>query len=101
MFDQPVVVHPSPTRILLEPVEVEEKTKSGLLLTSEHAKEHKPTIALVVEVGAQVDNKPQVGSHVFYSAYGVTSINAGDKTYLLAQSEDIIASIWIDDKEKK
>ena len=81
-------------RIVIEPLDAEEKTKSGIVLLAKD--QEKPQIARVVAVGpgGQVDGKDvtmvvKVDDKVLYSKYAGSEYKVDDKTFtVMRQSED-------------
>jgi len=91
-------IYPTPGYVLLEPLEAQTKTSSGIYLP-DNAKE-KPTMGMVVEVGKSFDeegkeNKPPVnkGDKVFYKEWGGNKIKFEGKEYLFAKFEEILGVI--------
>lgn len=92
-------VKPLADNILIEPLEKEQKTASGIYIP-DTAKE-KPQEGLVVEVGpgkTDEDGKitvPEVkkGDRVLYKKWGGNEIKIEGKDYLIVKSEDILAVI--------
>jgi len=79
-------------RVVLKEVEVESKTKSGIILPDE-AKE-KPQYAEVVALGDKIENASiDVGSKVVYKKYSGTEINLEGKEYIIIALEDLLAVI--------
>ncbi len=85
-------------RVVIKDAEMEETTKSGLILTSS-AKE-KPQYATVIAVGpgGVVDGKEvtmqvEVGQKVVYSKYAGTEIKIDDEEYKIIRQSDILAII--------
>lgn len=86
-------------RVIVEPMESEEKTKSGIVLP-DTAKE-KPQEGKVIAVGEgkltddgkRLSMDVKVGDKIIFSKYGGTEINLDDKKYLILSSEDILAVI--------
>jgi len=93
-------IKPLSDHILIEPIKEEEKTKAGILLP-ETAEKEKPEQGKVIAVGPgrkseegkiiPVDVKP--GQKVLFKKYGPDEIKVGDKEYLIASEEDILAII--------
>jgi len=91
-------IRPLSDHILIEPIKEEEKTKSGILLP-ETAEKEKPEQGRVIAVGPgkrtedgkiiPVSVKP--GQKVLFTKYGPNEIKIGDKEYLIAKEEDILA----------
>ena len=85
-------------RVVIKDAEMEETTKSGLILTST-AKE-KPQYAIVVAVGpgGVVDGKEvtmqvEVGQKVVYSKYAGTEIKLDGEEYKIVRQSDILAIV--------
>ena len=92
-------IRPLGDRIVVEPLEAEEKTKGGIILP-DTAKE-KPQEGKVVAVGKGKigeDGKPvpmeiKVGDKVLYGKYSGTEITIDDKEYIILKEEDILAVV--------
>ena len=91
-------VKPLGDRVVIKNVEVEETTKSGILLTGT-AKE-KPLMAEVLAVGpgGLVDGKEvkmvvSVGDKVIYSKYAGTEVKLDGVEYIIVRQSDILAVV--------
>ena len=91
-------VKPLGDRVVIKNVEVEETTKSGILLTGT-AKE-KPLMAEVLAVGpgGLVDGKEvkmcvNIGDKVIYSKYAGTEIKIDGEEYKIVRQSDILAIV--------
>ena len=85
-------------RVVLKQLEAEEKTKSGIILTS--AAQEKPQEAEVVAVGpgGVVDGKEvtmqvKEGQKVIYSKYAGTEVKLDGNEYLIVRQSDILAVV--------
>ncbi len=85
-------------RVVLQEMEAEEKTASGIILPDQ-AKE-KPQTAQVVAVGpgGVVDGKEvkmevSVGQKVIYSKYAGTEVKLGGEKYTVVKQNDILAVV--------
>jgi len=85
-------------KVVLKQAEVEETTKSGIILTAS-AKE-KPQYADVIAVGpgGMVDGKEvamqvKVGDKVIYSKYAGTEVKLEDEEYMVVRQSDIVAIV--------
>lgn len=93
------MLRPLGDRIVIELVESEEKTASGIVLP-DSAKE-KPQEGKVVAVGTGrvLDNgeraalEVSVGDRIIFSKYGGTEVKYEGKEYLLLRESDILAVI--------
>jgi len=91
-------IKPLGARVLLKEVEMQETTKSGIVLPS-NAKE-KPYMAEVVEVGPgetgdgnEIKMQVKKGDKVLYSKYAGTEIKLDSQEYLIVKQDDILAII--------
>ena len=82
-------------RVVLKQLEAEEKTKSGIILTS--AAQEKPQEAEVVAVGpgGVVDGKEvtmqvKEGQKVIYSKYAGTEVKLDGNEYIIVRQSDIL-----------
>ncbi|GLX66321.1 co-chaperone GroES [Paenibacillus glycanilyticus] len=90
------MIRPLGERVLIEPIEKEETTASGIVLP-DTAKE-KPQEGKVVAIGsgtlkdgARVALEVQVGDRVLFSKYAGTEIKYDGKEYLIMKESDIHA----------
>jgi len=89
-----VKIKPLADRVLVEPMQAEEKTASGIIIP-DTAKE-KPSKGKVVAVGKGTkDEEMQVkaGDVVLYGKYAGTELNIDGKDYLMMRQSDILAVI--------
>ena len=94
-----MAIRPLDDRVVVEPLEAEEKTKGGIVLP-DTAKE-KPTKGKVVSIGEGklLDNGKRAellvkkGDQVLYGKYAGTEITVGGKEYLIIRESDILAKI--------
>lgn len=86
-------IKPIGNRVLLKAVEIEEKTKGGIILPGTATKE-KPNTGEIVELGTGKKlDKLKVGDRVVYEKYGLTELKDGVDTFLIADIEKILAII--------
>ena len=83
-------IHPLADRIVLERLEQEEKTKSGIILPD--GAQEKPKMAKVLAVGVEVKEVKE-GDTVLYKSYGPDDVKVDGKDYMVAKEEDILAII--------
>lgn len=89
-----VKVKPLADRVLIEPMEAEEKTSSGIYIP-DTAKE-KPQKGTIIAVGSgtkDVNMEVKVGDIVLYGKYAGTEITIDGKDYLIMKQSDILAVI--------
>lgn len=91
-------IRPLFDRVVIKSCEVEETTKSGLILTG-NAKE-KPQMAEVIAVGpgGVVDGKDvtmsvNVGDKVIYSKYAGNEVKFDGEEYIIVRQSDILAVV--------
>ncbi|MFK7832307.1 MAG: co-chaperone GroES [Winogradskyella sp.] len=87
-------IKPLADRVLVEPMEAETKTASGIIIP-DNAKE-KPQRGTVVAAGKGTKDDPitvKVGDTVLYGKYGGTELKLEGKDYLMMRESDILAII--------
>jgi chaperonin GroES len=92
-------LRPLGDRIVIEPLEAEEKTKGGIILP-DTAKE-KPQEGKVVAVGKGktdesgklIPMEVKVGDKVLYGKYAGTEITIEGKEYMILREEDVLAVV--------
>lgn len=89
-----VKIRPLGTRVLIETVEAEQKTASGIYIP-DSAKE-KPQKGKVVATGKGTEEEPmevKVGDTVMYGKYAGTELQYDGKDYLIMSQSDILAIV--------
>lgn len=93
-----MTLRPLGDRVVLKFTEVEETTKSGLILAS--ASQEKPQTAEVIAVGpgGVVDGKEvamqvKVGDKVILGKYAGTEVKLGSEEYTVAKQSDILCVV--------
>lgn len=93
-----MTIKPLADRVVLKAVEVEETTKSGIILAS--SAQEKPQVAEVVAVGpgGVVDGKEvtmyvKPGDKVITSKYSGTEVKMDDTEYTIVRQADILAVV--------
>lgn len=91
-------IRPLADRVVIQKLDAEEKTKSGIVLTGS-AKE-RPAEALVVAVGpgAVIDGKRvemdvKVGDKILHSKYAGNEVKLDGEEYVILREEDILAIV--------
>jgi chaperonin GroES len=90
-------LHPLADRVLVKPIEKEERTKSGIYLP-DTAKE-KPQEGEILAVGPgkisddgkRIEMDLKVGDVVIYAKYGGTEIKVDDEELIILRESDILA----------
>ena len=86
-------IKPLADRVLIEPVSIEDKTASGIILPDTADKE-KSEQGKVIAVGPGKPKKPmsvKKGDIVLFAKYGPSEIKIEDKEYLIAKEDDLLA----------
>jgi len=86
-------IKPMDDRLLIEVMEAEEKTASGLIIP-DSAKE-KPRMGVVVAVGNDEDLQEKIkeGNKVLFTKYGGDEVDLNGKEFKIIQRADILAVI--------
>ena len=87
-------IKPLADRVLVEPLEAETKTASGIIIP-DSAKE-KPQKGNVVAVGIGTKENPitvKVGDTVLYGKYSGTELKLENNDYLIMRESDILAIV--------
>ncbi len=95
-------IQPIDERILVKPVEQEER-KVGSIYIPDTASKERPQIGEVIAVGDDVDHKNEarkklselvkVGDRVVFAKYGGTEIKVEEVEYLIISRNDILAVV--------
>lgn len=92
-------IRPLSNKILIQPVEEEKMTKSGIVLPETASKE-KPMMGTIVAVGPgkMEDGKVspmsvKVGDKILYKKYGPDEIEIDGKKYLIGDEDDVLAVV--------
>ena len=81
-------------RVLLKPIKKEEKTKSGILLSSKSSNTDTQNQAEVIALGkGEKLEGIKVGDKVIFNKFSATEIEDGDIKYLIVNADDILAVI--------
>lgn len=93
-----MTIKPLADRVVLKSVELEETTKSGIILAA--SAQEKPQVAEVVAVGpgGVIDGKDikmyvKVGDKVITSKYSGTEVKIDDVEYTIVRQSDILAVV--------
>lgn len=86
-------IKPLGERVLVKPVEVEEKTKSGIVLPDTASKE-KPSMSEIIAVGdGEEVTKLNVGEKIVHAKYAGTEIKDGEEKYLILNNDECLAVV--------
>ena len=89
-----MIIKPLGERVLIKPIKKEEKTKSGILLSSKTAPAEKPNQAEVIALGkGEKLEGIKVGDKVIFNKFSGNEIEDGDIKYLIVNADDILAVI--------
>ena len=79
-------------KIIVEPVEAETKTASGIIIPD--SAQEKPQKGIVVATGNGKHDEPmevQVGDTILFGKYAGTEVHVDDKKYLVMSQVDVLA----------
>ncbi len=85
-----MTIQPLADRLVMEQVQAEEVSASGIILP-DSAKE-KPSEGKVLAVGKDVE-EVKVGDVVLYAKYGPTEVKVDGKEVVLAKEEDVLGIV--------
>ena len=87
-------IKPIGERVLIKPIKKEEKTKSGILLSSKSSNTDTKNEAEVVALGkGEKLEGIKVGDKVIFNKFSGNEIEDGDIKYLIVNADDILAVI--------
>ncbi len=84
-------IRPIGERVVIKKLEAEQKTASGIVLTS--SAQEKPQWAEVVEIPEAEDVKIKVGDKVIYKQYAGTEVKIEDESYIVIDLENVLAVV--------
>ena len=85
------MLKPLRNQVVLKKYEEENKTSSGIILSSENKK--LPSVALVVAKGNKVESDINVNDKVVYKEYSGTKVTLDEIEYIVIEEEDVLAVI--------
>jgi chaperonin GroES len=88
------MIKPIGERVLLKPLKMEEKTKSGIYIPKDANKEKKE--GEVVEVGSHADGKAfplKKGDKILYGGYSNEEFEINNETFIFVDLKDVLAVI--------
>ena len=85
-------------RVVLKQFEAEEKTKSGIILTSQAQEKPQEAEVIAVGPGGNIDGKEvtmqvKAGDKVIYSKYAGTEVTLDGEDYIIVKQNDILAIV--------
>ncbi len=85
-------------RVVLQQLEAEETTKSGIVLPGQAQEKPQQAEVVAVGLGGLVDGKEvkmevKVGDKVIYSKYAGTDVKLEEKEYVIVRQSDIAAIV--------
>ncbi|MDU9419167.1 co-chaperone GroES [Staphylococcus lloydii] len=93
------MLKPLGNRVIIEKVEQEQTTKSGIVLTDSAKEKSNEGKIIAVGAGRLLENGTRVapevkeGENVVFQQYAGTEVKRGDDTYLILNEDDILAVI--------
>ncbi len=92
-----MIFKPLSDRVVLKPVEAEERTKGGIVLpdTAKDKPQEGEVVAVgpgrILDNGQQLTPEVKIGDRVIYSKYSGTEIKVEGVEYLIVRESDILA----------
>ena len=91
-------IKPLGDRVVIQNLEAEETTKSGLYLATTAKEKPQMAVVLAVGPGGNVDGKEivmnvEVGQKVIYSKYAGTEVKLDGEEYIIVRQSDILAVV--------
>lgn len=90
-------IHPQGNRILIQPLELDNKTASGIILATNDQKDREQmanTTGLVIEVGVEAVNWCKSGDRVVFAKYaGLLYRGKDGKKYRVINDDNIVATL--------
>ena len=93
-----MTIRPLFDKVVIEPVNADEKTKSGIVLPS--AAQEKPQMAVIVAVGPggiiegkEITMQVKVGEKILYSKYAGSEFKLDGKDVIIIRQSDILAIV--------
>ena len=85
-------------RVVLQQLDAEETTKSGIVLPGQAQEKPQQAEVIAVGPGGMVDGKEvkmevKVGDKVIYSKYSGTDVKLADDEYVVVRQSDIVAIV--------
>ena len=85
-------------RVVLKQCEAEEKTKSGIILSSQAQEKPQEAEVIAVGPGGNIDGKEvtmqvKAGDKVIYSKYAGTDVELEGEKYIIVKQSDILAIV--------
>lgn len=91
-----LVIHPQNDRVLVEPISVENKTKSGLVIVAGEER-ISTTFAKILAVAETLKDSYKRGEIVFYNGNAGAKFRLGGKNLILLTKGEVLAKIEVDD----
>ena len=93
-----VAIKPLEDRIVVQPLDAEQTTASGLVIPDTAKEKPQEGVVLAIgpgriEDGKRVELDVKVGDVVLYSKYGGTEVKYNGEEYLVLSSRDVLAVI--------
>jgi chaperonin GroES len=91
-----VAIKPLEDRIVVQPVDAEQTTASGLVIPDTAKEKPQEGVVLAIgpgrfEDGQRVPLDVSLGDHVLYSKYGGTEVKHNGEEYLVLSARDVLA----------
>lgn len=85
------MLKPLHNQVVLKKEEIENKTSSGIILTTENKK--MPSVGKVLAKGPKCESEIKENDRVVYKEYSGTSITLDHEDYVVIEEKDILAIV--------
>lgn len=85
------MLKPLHNQVILKKEEIENKTTSGIILTTENKK--MPSMGTVLAKGPKCESEIKENDRVVYKEYSGTSITIDHEDYIVIEEKDILAIV--------
>lgn len=92
-----IEIIPAENRILVEPIEVKNETKSGLVICAGGESTIKTTFATVLAVATSLKEEYKVGDIIFYNEKAGVRFRLGGKNLITLTKGEILLKVVTDD----
>jgi chaperonin GroES len=88
-----MIIRPIGERVLVNPIKMEEKTASGLIIPGAADKD-KPNLGIIEAVGSgEKLQEVKKGDKIVYARFSGTEIKDGSEKYIILNIEDVLAVV--------
>lgn len=86
-------IMPLNNRLVLKPIDIEDKTSSGIILPGQDHSNDRVLPGEVIDVGSSICIPVEPGMKVLYYKHGGVEIKIDDVIYVVCRQEEILATL--------